>query len=191
MRGMAWLMFLALFCLGGVTQAQSPTGSMILAEGFASPNTYSGLLPGFFESWCADTEDGNPCIPTVTLDVFDSKKARRLGTIHAWGKDFRSTASGTLQFKEFVLYALRDGHLYTLSQDGGHPGGAFADPSLIIPKHGDVVLLGGAEGLVVGGTGQYRNARGPYSTRLKLETIGGAFAYYDELFFRFREVEIQ
>jgi hypothetical protein len=191
MRGMAWLMFLALFCLGGVTQAQSPTGSMILAEGFAAPNTYSGLLPGFFASWCADTEDGSQCIPTVTLDVFDAKKARRLGAIHAWGKDFTSTASGTLQFKEFVLYELRDGQLYTLSQDGGHPGGAFADPSLIIPKHGDVVLLGGAEGLVVGGTGQYRNARGPYSTRLKLETIGGAFAYYDELFFRFREVEIQ
>ena len=122
--------------------------------------------------------------------MFDSKKARRLGTIHAWGKDFRSTVSGTLQFKEFVLYQLRDGQLYTLSQDGGHPGGAFADPSLVIPKHGDVVLLGGAEGLVVGGTGNYRNARGPYTTRLKLETIGGVFAYYDELFFRFREVEI-
>ena len=191
MRGMAWLMFLALLFIGVVTQAQSPTGSMILAEGFASPNTYSGLLPGFFESWCADTEDGNPCIPTVTLDVFDSKKARRLGTIHAWGKDFRSTASGTLQFKEFVLYALRDGQLYTLSQDGGHPGGAFADPSLVIPKQGDLVLLGGAEGLVVGGTGKYKNADGQDSTRLKLETIGGFFAYYDELFFRFREVEIE
>ena len=192
MRGMTWLMFLALLFIDGVTQAQSPTGSMILAEGFASPNTYGGLLPGFFESWCADTEeDGSQCMPTVTLDVFDSKKARRLGTIHAWGKDFRSTASGTLQFKEFVLYELRDGQLYTLSQDGGHPGGAFADPSLVTPKHGDLVLLGGAEGLVVGGTGKYRNAGGPYSTRLKLETIGGFFAYYDELFFRFREVEIE
>ena len=159
MRGMAWLTLLALLFIDGVTQAQRPTGSMILAEGFASPNTYSGPLPGFFDAWCADTEDGNRCIPTVTLDVFDSKKARRLGTIHAWGKDFRSTASGTLQFKEFVLYELRDGQLYTLSQDGGHPGGAFADPSLVIPKQGDVVLLGGAEGLVVGGTGKYRNAR--------------------------------
>jgi len=60
----------------------------------------------------------------------------------------------------------------------------------VIPKHGDVVLLGGAEGLVVGGTGKYRSARGSYSTRLKLETIGGVFSYYDELYFRFREVEI-
>ena len=191
MRVMTWLTFLALLFINGVTQAQSATGSMILAEGFASPNTYSGPLPGFFASWCADTEDGSQCIPTVTLDVFDPKKARRLGRIHAWGKDFRSTVSGTLQFKEFVLYDLKDGQLYTLSQDGGHPGGAFADPSLVIPKHGDLVLLGGAEGLVVGGTGKYRNARGPYSTRLKLETIDGVFAYYDELFFRFREVEIE
>ena len=43
MRDMTWLMFLALLFIDGVTQAQSATGSMILAEGFASPNTYSGL----------------------------------------------------------------------------------------------------------------------------------------------------
>ena len=84
---------------------------------------------------------------------------------------------------------MRDGQFYTLSQDGGHPGGAFADPSLVIPKQGDVGPLGGAEGLVVGGTGKYKNAGGPDSTRLKLETIGGFFADDDELFFRFREVE--
>jgi hypothetical protein len=191
MRGKLVLIVLAILFIDSVVHAQSPTGSMILAEGFASPNGYSGPLPQFFESWCADTQDGSRCIPTVTLDVFDVKKARRIGVIHAWGKDFRSTASGTLQFKEFVLYELQDGQLYTLSQDGGHPGGAFADPALVIPKQGDQVLLGGAEGLVVGGTGKYRNAAGPYSTRLKLETIGGFFAYYDELFFRFREVEIQ
>jgi hypothetical protein len=42
----------------------------------------------------------------------------------------------------------------------------------------------------VGGTGVYRNGWGPYSTRLKVETIGGFFVYYDELFFRFREVDV-
>ena len=189
MRVITRIVFIAAIFTGGVVQAQSPAGSMILAEGFATPNTYEGDLPGFFESWCADTEDGNRCIPTVTLDVFDPKTVRRLGAVHAWGKDFRS-ASGTLQFKEFILYELNGGRLYTLSQAGGHPGGAFADPSLVIPKHGELVLLGGAEGLVVGGTGKYKDARGPYSTRLKVETIGGFFAYYDELYFRFREVDI-
>lgn len=191
MRGISRIAFLAALFTGAVSQAQSLTGSMIVAEGFAASNTYSGPLPGFFESWCADTEDGSRCIPTVMLDVFDPRKTRRLGVVYAWGKDFRSTASGTLQFKEFILYELKDGQLYTVSQDGGHPGGAFADPSLVIPKQGEVVLLGGAEGLVVGGTGRYNTAGGPYSTRLKVETIGGFFAYYDELFFRFREVDIQ
>jgi hypothetical protein len=190
MRDIAPLVFVTVLLTGGVIHSQSQNGSIILAEGFATANTYVGPLPSFFESWCADTEDETQCIPTVTLDLFDSKKVRRLGAAHAWGKDFRSTA-GTLQFKEFILYELAAGQLYTLSQDGGHPGGAFADPALVIPKHGEVVLLGGAEGLVVGGTGKYRNASGPYSTRLKVETIGGFFAYYDELFFRFREVEIK
>lgn len=191
MRRIAWVAFSVMLFNGPVARAGSSNGSMIFAEGFAEPNAYGGPLPAFFDTWCADTEDGSRCIPTVTLDVFDPRKGRRLGAIHAWGKDFRSTAAGTLQFKEFVFYELEGGHLYTLSQEGGHPGGSFADPSLVIPKHGDVVLLGGAEGLVVGGTGKYSNARGPYSTRLKLETINGLFAYYDELYFRFREVEIQ
>ena len=113
---------------------------------------------------------------TVSLDVFDSRRARRLGVVHAWGKDFHSTAAGTLQFKEFILYEFRGGQLYTLSQDGGHPGGAFADPSLVIPKQGEIVLLGGAEGLVVGGTGTAGTPADLYSTRLKVETIGGVFA---------------
>lgn len=191
MRGMAWLVFTTVLLTAGVAYSQHPNGSIILAEGFATGNAYSGPLPDFFEAWCADTEDGDSCIPTVTIDLFDAKRGRRLGKAHAWGRDFRSTTSGTLQFKEFILYDLREGQLFTLSQVGGHPGGAFADPSLVIPKHGDVVLLGGAEGLVVGGTGKYRHARGPYSTRLKVETIGGVFAYYDELFFRFRNVEIR
>jgi hypothetical protein len=187
---MALIVVFTVLLAGDVIHSQSPTGSIILAEGFAEPNTFGGPLPDFFESWCADTEDGSRCIPTVTLALLDARKGRRLGMAHAWGKDFRATASGTLRFKEFILYELRQGRLYTLSQDGGHPGGAFADPSLVIPKQGEVVLLGGAEGLVVGGTGKYRTAGGAYSTRLKVETIGGLFVYYDELFFRCREVAI-
>jgi hypothetical protein len=190
MRSLTLIVCLVLGSAAAVAQTQGTSGSMLLAEGFASPNTYSGPLPSFFATWCNDTEDGQPCIRTVRLDVFDVEKVRQRGAIYAWGKDFKSTASGTLQFKEFVLYDLDDGQLYTLSQDGGHPGGAFADPALVPPKQGDVVLLGGAEGVVVGGTERYRSAAGPYSTRLKVETIGGFFAYYDELFFRFREVNV-
>jgi hypothetical protein len=111
---MASLVFFTVLLTGGVIHSQSQHGSIILAEGFATPNRYGGLLPSVFESWCADTEDGSQCIPTVSLDVFDSKRARRLGAVHAWGKEFRSTGAGTLQFKEFLLYELREGQLYTL-----------------------------------------------------------------------------
>ena len=121
MRHMSLIVVLALLLTGGVIHSQDPTGSIIVAEGFAAQNTYGGPLPGFFDSWCAATEDGNQCIPTVTLDVFDSKKARRLGAVHAWGKDFRSTASGTLQFKEFILFDLQEGQLFTLSQTPQRP----------------------------------------------------------------------
>ena len=105
MRGMAWLVFLVVLLTAGVAHSQNPDGSIVVSEGFATPNTYGGPLPDFFDAWCADSEDGNFCIPTVTLELLDN-------------------------------------------------------PSLIIPKHGDVVLLGGAEGLVVGGTGSTGTPRG-------------------------------
>lgn len=190
MRRLFLLVVLGLTIWAGSIGAQGNPGSVIVAEGFAAPNTYAGPLPSFFDTWCHATEDGTPCIPTIAIPVTDVRKGNHLGTIYAWGKDFKNV-SGTLQFKEFVLFDLKGGQLFTLSQDGGHPGGAFADPTLIPPKQGDVVLIGGAEGVVVGGTGKYSSARGPYSTRLKVETIGGFFAYYDELYFRFRQVEVQ
>ena len=61
----------------------------------------------------------------------------------------------------------------------------------MIPKQGEVVFLGGAEGLVVGGTGKYRNATGPYLDAPEGGDDRRIVCVYDELFFRFREVEIQ
>jgi hypothetical protein len=53
------------------------------------------------------------------------------------------------------------------------------------------VLIGGTEGEVLPGTGKYANAGGAYATRLKLEADEfGNIVYYDELFFRFREVKL-
>jgi hypothetical protein len=126
--------------------------------------------------------------------VFDAKNGKSLGFIYAWGQDFGGSADGvSLVFREFILYDLDGGQLYTISEDGGHPGGAFADPTVVIPKVADQVLLGGAEGQVVGGTGLYAGASGGYSTRLKVEGdfASGFFVYYDELYLRFREVRIE
>jgi hypothetical protein len=182
-------------------KSQPANGSIIVAEGFSAANTYPiddipADINGFsFVDWCNDVPAGQPtCIPTVELEVFDVKKGKSIGFVYAWGKEFGGSADGvTLVFKEFILLELQGGQLYTLSQEGGHPGGAFADPSIIIPKQGDQVLLGGAEGVVLGGTGVYAGASGAYSTRLKVEVdfASGLFVYYDELYFRFREVFVK
>ncbi len=167
------------------TTLLAANGSVMVAEGFAAQNLYSGPLPDFFDEWCDDV-----CFPTVELEVTDVQRSRTLGYIYAWGKEFAGAGS-TIQFKEFILYDLIGGQMYTLSQEGGHPAGAFADPTLVPPKQGVVVLVGGAEGQVVGGTGRYHGASGGYSTRLKVEADGaGNFFYYDELYFRFREVKV-
>ena len=54
------------------------------------------------------------------------------------------------------------------------------------------MLIGGTEGIVLPGTGKYKNAGGGYSTRLKLEAdAAGNIVYYDELYFRFRELKLE
>jgi hypothetical protein len=196
------LLIVALFLLVPISTASaakpsSPLGdgSIIVAEGFSAPNAYdTALLPPVFHAWCNNGDAIPECGPTVQLEVFDAKKGQSLGFIYAWGQDFGGSADGvSLVFREFILYDLKGGQLYTISEDGGHPGGAFADPTIVIPKAGDQVLLGGAEGQVVGGTGVYTGASGGYSTRLKVEVdfASGFFVYYDELYFRFREVRIE
>jgi hypothetical protein len=170
-------------------------GSIIVAEGFSAPNDYdTSKLPPLFHDWCNNGDAVPECVPTVKLEVVDSKRGERLGVIYAWGQDFSGSADGvTLTFREFILYDLDGGEIFTISAAPGHPGGAFADPTLIPPKHGDVVLAGGAEGVVVQGTGKYAGAGGAYSTRLKVELdyATGFFVYYDELYFRFRSVRIE
>ena len=153
---------------GGIRQtARAPARRQFIAAAFFSPtSTVCACCKG-------NTTDARPREGGDVLRQEHSRSPRRR-LVSADGRD--AASSGALQFKEFVLYELEGGQLYTLSQPGGHPGGAFADPSLVIPKHGDRVLLACAKGLVVGETGKYRTARGPYSTRLKLETIGGLFA---------------
>jgi hypothetical protein len=170
-------------------------GSIIVAEGFSAPNAYpTELLPPVFHDWCNNGDAIPECGPTVQLEVFDAKNGKSVGFIYAWGQDFGGSADGvSLVFREFILYDLDGGQLYTISEDGGHPGGAFADPTVVIPKVADQVLLGGAEGQVVGGTGLYAGASGGYSPRLTVEVdfARGFFVYYDELYWRFREVRIE
>lgn len=173
-----------------------PQGSIIIADGFAAPNVFdTSMLPDVFHDWCNNGDEVPECFPTVQLEVFDDRKDNSVGFIYAWGQDFAASADGgTLQFREFIYYRLDRGDLYTISTAPGHPAGAFADPALVIPKSGiagAIVLLGGAEGQVVGGTGIYQDAGGVYSTRLKVEFVQGNPVYYDELLIRFRDVRVR
>lgn len=173
-----------------------PQGSIIIADGFASPNAFdTSSLPDVFHDWCNNGDSVPECVPTVRLEVFDARKEKSVGVIYAWGQDFAASADGgTLQFREFIYYDLDRGDLYTISEAPGHPAGAFAEPALVIPKSGiagAVVLLGGAEGQVVGGNGIYHDAGGVYSTRLKVEFVQGNPVYYDELLIRFRDVRVR
>ena len=163
-----------------------PNGSMAIVEGAPAPNSYAGEIPQALEEWCEQI-----CIPLVTLEMVDPQKTRPLGVLHTWGKEF-NFGSTSLQFKEFIIYELSGGQFYTVSQDGSQPTAAFIDQSLLPPKVGAVVLIGGTEGVVLPGTGKYATAGGGYSTRLKLEADEfGNIVYYDELYFRFRELKLE
>ena len=163
-----------------------PIGSMAIVEGAPAPNSYAGETPAALDEWC-----NSVCIPLVTLEMFDPLNGKTLGVLHTWGKEF-NFGTTNLQFKEFIIYELSGGQFYTVSQDPAQPTAAFIPPSLLPPKVGDVVLIGGTEGIVLPGTGKYKNAGGGYSTRLKLEAdAAGNIVYYDELYFRFRELKLE
>lgn len=167
----------------------SSKGTIAIAEGAPDVNDFTNVPQPLFDEWCG----GDVCIPTVKLGLA-SATGRNLGFVYAFAKNFQ-VAGNTTVFEEFLIFALRRGNVYAISQPGGHPGGAIADPSLVIPKFGgEFVLVGGAEGVVVGGTRKFKHACGGYSTRLKLEqsVVGGqpVPVYYDELFFRFKDLSI-
>jgi hypothetical protein len=161
-----------------------PKGSVAIVEGEPVANNYQGEIPQALDDWC-----NGECLPLVTLEM-ENEKGKPLGVLHTWGKDF-NFGSTYIQFNEFIIYELSGGQFYTVSQEGTLPTAAFIPESLLPPKVGDVVLIGGTEGLVLPGTGKYKKAGGDYSTRLKLEADDlGNIVYYDELIFRFREVNL-
>ena len=178
---------IAIVCsnIGAAGAFAGPNGSMAIVEGAPAANSYEGEIPQALEEWC-----DNVCVPLVSLEMTDAKKNKPIGVLHTWGKSF-NFGSAFIQFEEFIIYELKGGQFYTVSQDGSQPTAAFIDQALLPPKVGAQVLIGGTEGIVLPGTGKYKKAGGAYSTRLKLETDElGNIVYYDELYFRFREVKV-
>jgi len=158
----------------------------LLYSGLAAPNGAQPPGTPAFASWC-----NGICFPTVEQPVHDPGNGKEKGTIYVWGKNFQFGAGGSLCFSEFVVFALDQGEVHVASGDRGTCG-APIDPALKPPLYQDdgalVVIAGGGDGSIVGGTGKYANWTGTYTDRVFVgfgdpsSGVGG-IVYYDQLWF--------
>ena len=160
--------------------ADTPQKVVLVYNGPALPNTHAAPSTPAFTSWCNST-----CVPSVALPVEDASTGKVEGTIYVWTKNFNP--SGPIAFGEFIWFALNDGDVYVNSGESGTVGAAL-DPSVKPPTHinGDpgVVVAGGGDGNIVGGTGKYNKWTGKYTDRVFVElNFAGHPNYYDQLFF--------
>lgn len=166
--------------------ASATQNIQLLVNGLANPNTATAPETLAFTSWC----DG-VCFPTTHQVVNDPGNGQPKGTISVWGKNFQFGAGGSLCFSEFIVFALDQGEVHVASGERGTCG-APIDPGLKPPLHADkgaqVVIGGGGDGVIVGGTGKYRKWTGTYTDRVFVgfgapESGVGGIVYYDQLWF--------
>jgi hypothetical protein len=165
----------------GTSSAKRPN-IVLIYNGPAIPNTHPVPSTPEFTAWC---NLNGPCAPSVALPQFDAATGVRKGTIYVWTKNFTSGAGGSVCFGEFVWYVTKGGDLYMDSGNNGTCGGGAIDPSLKPPTHvpsPGVVLAGGGDGTISGGTGRFANYTGTYTDRGFFELGAGGAVYYDQLF---------
>lgn len=152
------------------------------------PAANVGAMPATaaFTGWCDSS-----CFPTTQFPVYAATGVQR-GTAAVWGKAFAYGAGGSLCFSEFIAFKLDDGDLHVVSGPNGTCG-APMDPALKPPLHADkgalVVIAGGGDGVIAGGTGRYKPWTGTFTDRVFVgfgaPTSGvGGIIYYDQLWFR-------
>ena len=158
----------------------------VLVNGLAVPNGVAPPATAAFEAWC-----GGVCFPTVDQVAVDPGNGQPKGTVRVWGKNFEYGSGGSLCFSEFIVFALAQGEIHVASGDRGTCG-APIDPTLKPPKYVDegaqVVIAGGGDGSIVGGTGKYKHWTGSFTDRVFVgfgaPTSGvGGIVYYDQLWF--------
>lgn len=171
-------------CISGLAGATNDI--QLLYSGLAAPNEASPPGTQAFDAWC----DG-ACFPTTSQSVQDPRTGQAKGTIYVWGRNFQFGAGGSLCFSEFIVFALDQGEIHVASPEKGTCG-APIDPALKPPMHQDkgatVVIGGGGDGVIVGGTRKYRNWSGTYTDRVFVgfgapESGVGGIVYYDQLWF--------
>ncbi|MCB1703012.1 MAG: hypothetical protein KDI14_19545 [Halioglobus sp.] len=158
----------------------------LVYSGLAEPNIAQPPATQAFDSWC-----NGLCFPTTEQPVYDPQNEKQKGTIYVWGKDFQYGSDGSLCFSEFIVFALQQGEIHVASGTNGTCG-APLDPALKPPMYPDagatVVLAGGGDGSIVGGTRKYAKWSGTYTDRTFIgfgaPTSGvGGIIYYDQLWF--------
>lgn len=158
----------------------------LIADGVPAANTAAPPATAAFAAWCAGR-----CFPTTQFPVYDPGNRQPKGIAHVWGRDFVFSAGGSLCFSEFITFALAQGELYIASGPNGTCG-APIDPALKPPRYVElgatVVIAGGGDGAIVGGTGSYAGWNGTFSDRVFVgfgaPTSGvGGIVYYDQLWF--------
>jgi hypothetical protein len=160
----------------------------LVFSGLAVGNTSPPPSHPAFATWCAGV-----CFPTTQQPVYDASTSQQKGNITVWGKNFLNGAGGSLCFSEFIAFALDQGDVYVKSGPTGTCG-APIDPNLKTPLYQDqgalVVVAGGGDGVIAGGTGKYAKWTGTYTDRVFVGfgapgtgANGSSIIYYDQLWF--------
>ena len=158
----------------------------LIADGVPAANAKAQPSTPAFDAWCSGR-----CFPTTQFPVNDPGNGQSKGMAYVWGRDFAFGAGGSLCFSEFIVFALAQGELHIASGVNGTCG-APIDPNLKAPKYPElgatVVIAGGGDGVIAGGTGKYTNWTGTFSDRVFVgfgaPTAGiGGIVYYDQLWF--------
>ena len=161
----------------------------LVADGVPQANSKVPPATSAFNDWCSGR-----CFPTTQFPVFDPGNGQPKGMAYVWGRDFAFGAGGSLCFSEFIVIGLAQGELHIASGDNGTCG-APIDPTLKAPKYPElgatVVIAGGGDGVIAGGTDKYANWKGTFSDRVFVgfgaPTAGvGGIVYYDQLWFTIR-----
>lgn len=171
-------------CLCGMAEAKNDI--QLVYSGLALPNGAAPPGTQAFTTWC-----GTVCFPTTSQAVYVPSTGQAKGAIYVWGKDYQYGTGGSVCFSEFIVFALDDGDVHVASGVNGTCG-APMDPALKPPMYQDqgavVVIAGGGDGSIVGGTGRYKNWTGTYTDRVFVgfgapsSGVGGII-YYDQLWF--------
>ena len=162
--------------------AAATNNIVLIYNGPAIPNIQSQPNVQAFTDWCASA-----CAPSVQLPMYDAATGQLKGDIAVWVTPFTfSTDGNSLCFSEFIVFNLAEGSIYTHSPKPNGTCGGIISPSLKPATHVSVgeVVGGGGDGVIVGGTGKYKNWTGTYTDRVFVElSFGSDPNYYDQLFF--------